>query len=232
MEESELVFEYFRRRPNGFFVEVGANHPTRRSQTWFLEQQGWRGLLVEPNPVLCEELRTDRPNSRVFEMALGSSREVGEADLHLAVADGHSALRPQVGTALSGKTIRVGVQTLDWVMEQAAPKELDFVSIDVEGMELEVLHGFDLCRWRPKLLVIEDMFVNHQKHRYLRNSEYKLVRRTGYNNWYVPKETPVSLFSASTLRELVRLGRKFWVNPSYEAVRRKWKARRAAGQAQ
>src|SRR5262245_42846918 len=164
--EGRLVFEYFKKRPWGFFVEVGANHPTRRSQTWFLEQKGWKGLLVEPNPVLCEQLRALRPNSQVFEMALASDSEIGEADLHLGVADGHSALKPQVGTALAGKTIRVAVKTLSWVMESTQPKELDFVSIDVEGMELDVLRGFDLRRWQPKLLVIEDFLINHQIHRY------------------------------------------------------------------
>ncbi len=226
MGESELVFEYFKKRPNGFFVEVGANHPTRRSQTWFLEQQGWKGLLVEPNPALCEQLRTSRPNSQVFEMALGADYDVGEADLHIGKADGHSALKPRVSTVLTGQRIRVTVKTLDWVMENAGPKEVDFVSIDVEGMELEVLRGFDLGRWQPKLLVIEDMFVNHQTHRYVKAQKYKLVRRTGYNNWYVPQQTPVSMFSVSSLRELLRLARKFWLNPSYEKLRRKWKARR------
>lgn len=224
--ESRLVFEYFMRRQTGVFVEVGANHPRTWSQTCFLEQRGWRGVLVEPNAKLCVDLRQQRPKSLVFEMAVGSPFDGGEADLHLGFSDGHSAIKPQPGAALTGETIKVALRTLDGVLEQAGVGKVDFVSIDVEGMELGVLRGFDLGRWQPKLVVIEDTFVNHHKPRYLKSRQYRLIRRTGYNNWYVPRETPVSLFSASTPRELLRLIRKFWLNPAYETVRRKWKARR------
>jgi FkbM family methyltransferase len=223
--ESRLVFEYFQKRSQGFFVEVGANRPRTLSQTWFLEEQGWKGILVEPNPKLCQLLREQRIHSQVFEMALCSPADVGEADLYLAYGSGHSAIKPEPGAVLTGERIRVAMRTLDWVLEEGRPGEIDFISIDVEGMELEVLRGFDLARWRPKLLFIEDIFVNHQKHSYLKSHGYKLIRRTGYNNWYVPQQTPASLFSASTLLELFTLTRKFWLNPLYEPLRRRWKER-------
>jgi hypothetical protein len=115
------------------------------------------------------------------------------------------------------------MKTLDRVLEEAHASEIDFISLDVEGMELDVLRGFDLARWQPSLLLIEDFFVDHEKHRYLKCFGYKLIRRTGYNNWYVPRKTAASLLSVSTPRELFRLARKFWLNPPYETVRRKWK---------
>src|SRR5947207_2354800 len=89
--ESRQVFDYFKQRTEGLFIEAGANHPREKSQTYFLEQQGWKGLLIEPNPALGKLLREHRPNSRVFETALCAPESVGEAELHLGVSDRHSA---------------------------------------------------------------------------------------------------------------------------------------------
>jgi hypothetical protein len=75
--ESRLVWEFFGRRHDGVFVEVGANHPTEGSQTWFLEQQGWSGVLVEPNPELQELLREKRPRSRVVQAAAWGPEQGG-----------------------------------------------------------------------------------------------------------------------------------------------------------
>ena len=60
----------------GYFVEVGANEPRERSQTWFLEQAGWTGVLVEPQPDLAVQLRAKR-KARVFEVACSSPENAG-----------------------------------------------------------------------------------------------------------------------------------------------------------
>ena len=222
--ESKLVFDYFGCRKEGVFVEVGANHPIFFSLTYFLEQQGWSGVLVEPNPKLCSELRKHRPQSQVVEVAACAPSQVGEADLHLdSGGGGHYAIKPSYEAVLTGGRIRVVMRTLDSVLAEARVRDIDFVSLDVEGMELDVLQGFNLAQWRPRLLLIEDFFRSHAKHHYLKHRGYKLVRRTGYNNWYVPRESPASLLSVSTTRELFRLGRKFWFGPAYYTIRRTWK---------
>ena len=59
--EQELVQEFFRDTRSGFFVEVGANRPRQASQTWHLEQLGWTGILIEPQPDLAERLPRDVP---------------------------------------------------------------------------------------------------------------------------------------------------------------------------
>ncbi len=65
MAEQRLVQLFFGELREGYFVEVGANEPKRSSQTWHLEQRGWHGVLVEPIPELCEDLRKNRPSSIV-----------------------------------------------------------------------------------------------------------------------------------------------------------------------
>src|SRR5262245_11222193 len=70
--ESELVWQFFGGRTDGFFVDIGANDPQRGSQTWMLEERGWRGILIEPQAQLCERLRQGRPRSQVFQVACGA----------------------------------------------------------------------------------------------------------------------------------------------------------------
>jgi FkbM family methyltransferase len=190
--EKELVWEFFGRKGTGFFVEVGANDPHSGSQTWLLEQNGWSGVLVEPQGTLCERLRNARKNSQVFQVACSSPEREGEAEFHIGSADAHSTLDLQGATAGAHfvATERVKVTTLDKVLAQAGVKSIDFLSIDVEGHEIEVMQGFDFAKYRPSLILIEDNAQSLAKHRFVVQHGYKLVKRTTLNNWYVPKGQP------------------------------------------
>jgi hypothetical protein len=75
-EEERLVREFFGGAMSGFFVEVGANHPTHGSQTWHLEHAGWSGVLAEPQPDLAAFLVTAR-SAKVFAVACTSSGNAG-----------------------------------------------------------------------------------------------------------------------------------------------------------
>src|SRR6266852_1086953 len=75
--EQELVRKFFGGLRSGFFVEVGANRPQQESQTWHLERLGWRGVLIEPQPDLAEELSRVRL-AKVFAVACSSRRNAGK----------------------------------------------------------------------------------------------------------------------------------------------------------
>ena len=70
----------------------------------------------------------------------------------------------------------------------ARPTGFDFLSIDVEGHEIEVLRGFDIARWRPQLILLENHVGDLTKHRYLKSAGYRIIRRHENNGWYVPRE--------------------------------------------
>ncbi len=225
--EHELVWQFFDQRTNGLFVDVGANDPKLGSQSWFLEQQGWGGILVEPQSALCERLRQERPRSRVFQVACGAPGHPAEMLLHIAQRNSKSSLVKNLvepGTTYV-KAEPVKLRTLDAVLQEAGPPRLDFVSIDVEGTQLDVLRGFSLSRHRPALLLIEDHLHHLQVHRYLRGQGYRLVKRTGLNNWYVPQDAP---FSLSTPGERLRLWKKVWLNTPFRKLRVARERRRAA----
>jgi len=190
-DDPRLVREFFG-GAKGYFVDVGANDPKAWSQTWHLEQAGWSGVLVEPIPELAEKLRQER-TAKVFAFACSAPANSGTT-MTINLAGVHSSLNPDhfvFGMRREG-IIEVPVKTLDEILTDAmAPVPLDFVSIDVESHEIDVLEGFNLKRWRPRLMLVEDLVQDLKLHRYLRARGYKWLRRTGLNGWYVPVETPM-----------------------------------------
>jgi FkbM family methyltransferase len=192
--EQALVRQFFAGARAGFFVEVGANRPQQESQTWHLEQLGWTGILVEPQPDLAEELRCKR-SALVFAVACSSPQNAGRS-MRLHVAGALSALdRDRMAPgAEPERVIEVPVRTLDDILSAAgAPVAFEFLSIDVEGHELELLGGFDLARWRPRLVLLEDHVGDLSRHRFLTAAGYRLVRRCENNGWYVPRDAAVAV---------------------------------------
>jgi FkbM family methyltransferase len=202
--EQEEVRAFFAHARSGYFVEVGANHPTFASQTWHLEQLGWRGLLVEPQPDLAENLRRQR-SARVFAVACSSPANAGQR-MTFHVAGALSSLereRMAPGAELQ-RVIEVPVRTLDDILaEVQAPVPLDLLSLDVEGHELKVLEGFTFARWRPRLVLLEDHVGDLDKHRFVTAAGYKLIRRVENNGWYVPADAAVEVTPAQRW-EIVR----------------------------
>jgi FkbM family methyltransferase len=189
-DEERLIEEFFGHAKSGYFVDVGAAHPQFGSQSWHLEQAGWSGVVVEPRPDMAQQLRQAR-RAKVYEVACSSPRNAGRTMPMQVAADYSSlndtlviaALRPQ-------GVVSVAIRTLDDILEDArAPAPIDFVSLDVEGHEIEVLEGFDLERWRPRLILTEDHVLDLRLHRLLQRRGYKWVRRTSLNGWYVPADS-------------------------------------------
>lgn len=193
-DETTLVRDFLGPEP-GTFVEVGANDPVKGSQTFHLEQRGWTGILVEPLAECVDQLRRTR-TATVFAVAAGAPEDEGK-HLPLLVAGGLSTLSSRIKEGVVPKERRlVPIRTLNAMLREAGIERIDFLSIDVEGAEIAVLDGFDLARFAPRLVLLEDDVHDLTKHRRMLASGYKLVRRTHLNNWYVPKgaEVPVSVF--------------------------------------
>ena len=223
--EDVLLWQHFAGKRDGFFMEVGANHPTKLSQTWFFEEQGWKGILVEPLASKCDLLRAHRPRSVVVQAAVGAPEQRGRAEFTIAAGDDMlSGLKTHDGVTAAA-TEWVDVRTLDDLLGELGNPKLDLVSIDVEGLELDVLRGFDLQRHRPGVLLIEDHLQRLSVHQRLVRKGYRLVKRTGCNNWYVPQGDPFNLTAAS---ERFQLWREIHLDTPVRCLRFAWKRRRRA----
>ena len=188
LAEQLLVRQFLDVKSAGFFVEVGANDPFKMSQTWHLAQKGWKGILVEPIPELCQELRGKRKDSIVIEAACGAPSDPSSATFTIAKDCGKSTLSSSFLDSKENVAshIKVNVQTLNQILSSEMVGNIDFVSIDVEGTQHNVLRGFDLQRWRPRLLLVEDHLLDTKTHRLILSQQYQLVKRTLFNNWYIP----------------------------------------------
>ena len=212
--QHRLVTEFFGEGYRGTFVDVGAADAEKNSQTYDLERAGWSGVLIEPRPDCAAELRRVR-RSPVFQVACSSRARAGTT-MTLNLAGGHSSLNDEfvVAGLKSQGAITVAIRTLDDVLAEAhmtAP--IDFVSIDVEGHEADVLAGFDLRRWRPRLLVIEDHVLNLNLHRLMQSLGYKWVRRVDFNGWYVPNDHRL---------QVSLLGRTQFIRKYYLSLPTRW----------
>jgi FkbM family methyltransferase len=214
--EQMLVREFFGGAPSGFFVEVGANRPQQESQTWHLEQLGWSGVLIEPQPKLAVDLCKAR-SAKVFAVACSSPENAGRhMQLHLAGALSALDRDRMAPGAQPQQVIEVPVRTLDDILcEARAPVGFDLLSIDVEGHELEVLSGFDLARWQPRLVLLEDHVGNLKKHRFLRSAGYRLIRRFENNGWYVPRDDAIRIAP----RERWDIVRKYYLALPFRIIR-------------
>jgi FkbM family methyltransferase len=217
-DEPRIVSEYLR-GAGCVFVEVGAFEPIALSQTYHLEQEGWSGILVEPLAEHAAALRLHR-KARVFETACGAPENHGKL-MPIRVAGSLSTMRTaDLAPELADKEVRdVRVVTLDCVLAEAGVGAIDFLSIDVEDVELDVLRGFSIEKYRPRLVLIEDFSRTLHKHRYMVSRGYKLVRRSGLNSWYVPAEAPFAI----SLYGRWQLVRKYYLAQPFRWLQRQKK---------
>ena len=190
------------------FVDVGAAGPDYLSIGALYRSIGWRVIAVEPNPVYCEAHRAR--GHEIYEYACGARDEDNvdfvvvdshgaeyekgqvsyESFSSLAVKESYAALKDN----LDRKTIKVNLRRLDTILRIYAPDidRIDILSVDVEGWELEVLDGLNMPRYRPRVMIIENLFDDKKYRSYMKNLDYVLWRSLPPNEVYVSRDFGMS----------------------------------------
>ena len=145
------------------YLDIGANHPTHISNTFGFYQGGCHGVCVEPNPDMAQLFKRKRPRDVVLETAVGPTS--GTTTLHIASGSALSTTSPSQVEFINEasrfsitKEIEVPVRTvMDIISEYFPTTPPDFVSIDIEGMDLAVLETFDFRVCRPPVFCIETL---------------------------------------------------------------------------
>jgi FkbM family methyltransferase len=215
-EEEQFIRDFFAEDVSGFFVEVGVGHPTQGSQTWPLEQLGWSGVLIEPQPDLAAFLVTAR-SARVLAVACSSPDNAG-GTLPLSVSRPSTAGdRATAGSVSETRyTLMVPVRTLDSILEEAeAPIPIDFIAVNIEGHEHQALRGFDIDRWQPQLVALGRNGGSLKAHRYLLRAGYRLIQSGAAKDWYAPNELRPRL----SWRHRWDILRKFYLSWPLRALR-------------
>lgn len=163
---------------DGFYLDIGANHPTSLNNTLFFENLGWKGLAFEPQTRLCERWKNTRKNA-CLNIALGrEDREIG-----FIQSDDENGLYSRVkknGDAGSD-TYKIKQKRLQTVLDEYNICKVDFASIDVEGYEYEVLEGIDFSKTEIRCIVIENDKKNEMPdmklRRYIEKKGYRFIGR-------------------------------------------------------
>lgn len=187
-------------QPSGFYVDVGAHHPVRFSNTYLFYRRGWRGLNIDAAPGSMRLFERHRP--RDINVESGVAGHAGELDyfrfnepaLNTFDAD-EAALKNKPPYRLID-TVKVRVERLDVLLARHVPpgQAIDFLSIDVEGKELEVLSSNDWTRYRPRIILAETLRVDIPGLAacpvvlLLRDAGYKPVAKAFNTTFFVPAE--------------------------------------------
>lgn len=145
---------------NGFYVEVGCNHPILFSNTYGLYRKGWTGICVDANPALKEKFNRLRPRDR-FILALVSDTS-SEREFYIIQNDVLSTTEKNnkeaaANQGLTFNTIKYFPQSLTSILDKHnAPQEFDLLSIDAEEHDYHVLRSLDFSKYKPQVIIIED----------------------------------------------------------------------------
>jgi FkbM family methyltransferase len=157
--EDVILRRLFPGKTDGFFVDVGAQHPRLDNDLFGLYELGWRGINVEPNPSYFSLLQTVRVRDRNLQLAL-SDTEDEPITFFEVEGSGLSTCEEQQAMACvaQGYTIRrhdLRTSTLRRLLEQEQPPHIDIMKVDVEGLEEKVLAGNDWTLFRPSVVLVE-----------------------------------------------------------------------------
>lgn len=149
----------FAGQEQGFYIDVGAGHPVADNVSFWFYLKGWRGLVVEPQAALAGLYTHVRPRDAAVCALAG--RHDGEADFHIVdrlhgfstTLEDHAQAAAAFGTTY--RTIRLPMRSLRSLAKEHNISSVDFLKIDVEGAEADVLDGLNLQELRPRVLVIE-----------------------------------------------------------------------------
>ena len=199
--EDCLLWSFFDKQPTGFFVDVGAFDGRYVSNTYAFELMGWKGICIEPHPVSYDILSSLR-STICLNVACVADETTTSVTLFMEKLGFLSGLLEdrqddvkrryeKRGLEFDGfETVSVPATTLNQILSEQLPRgaatEISFLSLDVEGTELDVLRGLDLKKYRPRVLLIETNSAPEREtlSAYLAAYGYIFARRLEVNSLY------------------------------------------------
>lgn len=198
--EDMVLKRIFNNQLEGFYVDVGAHHPMRFSNTYNFYKTGWTGINIEPNPEsfnLFEKYRQKDIN-----VNCGVAKKSGTLKYHMfnesalnTFNDDILKSRLQTANCKHTNTVDIKVSPFAEILGKFMPpnKKIDFLTIDVEGLDLEVLQSNDWIKFRPKWVLVEQLNLadienlDFEVHCYMKSINYVLFAKTFNTLFYKNK---------------------------------------------
>lgn len=170
----------------GVMIEVGAGPTTFFSMSKHFRDNGWRCICIDPNPKFVESHK--KLGNEIYQVACSNFEGTSTFKI---VSTGWAPENDGISySALDIKynmpnhpyeEITVNVIKLDTLLENLKINQIDFISIDVEGWELEVMHGFSTKKYKPKVILLENYTHKNEYEQYMNSIGYTLKEKINYN---------------------------------------------------
>ena len=193
----DLIIDYiFKNKNNGFYLDVGSQHPISNNNTYLLFKRGWSGINIDLDKKNIDLFNTARPNDINLNLAISS--DVAEKKLYFyhdkspintldkAVSDFQTATVKKI-KRIKTTTLNIALQNLKF------NNKIDYMNLDVEGHEMDIFKAFDLSLYKPSIISVEfldlDMkcleFKNNDLQRIVNSDLYKHLLNNKYHfvNW-------------------------------------------------
>ena len=202
-ETDKIIASYFNSTIKGTCIEVGAANGIKGSNTKYFEDMGWDALCIEPNLKHRESLESSRNLVRFFACGHQNTEEilhifnVGRDNIFSSI----TSLTPDERLVEAHRDIineinevKVPVRTLNWILETQVSNtpfenitDIDFISIDTEGTELDVVKGFNISGYNVSLFIIENNYEDKEIEEYMKSIGYKKDQRYKINDFYIKR---------------------------------------------
>lgn len=222
--EDVLLNRIFKDQQSGFYIDVGAHHPTYDSITKSFYDRGWNGINIEPVTVFFELLKKERNSDLNLNFAISDVE--GKLDFFELIDSGFSTFNEEMAKKLATEKslnlsqYKVSTTTLADICNKYVDCAIDFLKIDVEGWEEKVILGHDWEKFRPKIVIVEatipDSSIRCETKipSFLEYHNYQQVYFDGLNDFYLAKEVielkkyfqnPVNVFDDFTPFKFIEL---------------------------
>lgn len=162
-----ILQNIFMKQNDGLYIDVGCQHPIKNNNTYLLYKKGWKGINVDLDKDNIKLFNSARPEDYNVNKALSS--EIKNAELYFyhkkSPINTIDKKTSEFQKAKVSSIRNITTDTLNNIISNTKYKDccIDLLSIDVEGHELQVLKGFNLTKYRPKVIVVEYLDLNVSK---------------------------------------------------------------------
>lgn len=188
--EDMVLGRLFEKQKNGFYVDVGAHHPKRFSNTYYFYKRGWRGINIDAMPGSMKSFEKFRGKDINVEAAISNTDNVltfyifNEPALN-GFSKEISELRNK-GNYKIVKEMEIKTKRLESVLDSSINRkqQIDFMSIDVEGLDLDVLRSNNWEKYRPKIVLVEilgsniDELTDNEITKFMWSNDYTIYAKT------------------------------------------------------
>ena len=185
--EEKHVLKHFSKHFKGKFLDIGCFHPTRNNNTYKMYKKGWRGINIDLNPLSIDLFNLARPKDINICAAISNKEKkvdlffIGDLDTKNTIEKNHTKFLNKSFLIDNNQIKKTQIKTskLDKILVKYNFFNIDFMNLDVEGHELNILKNFNFKRFKIKVICVE--MIDHNKLSKSNNIEmFKILNKNGY----------------------------------------------------